>query len=55
MEAPALPLLTRHALARCRSRKVPPELAVQAVVEGSRCLPTPRRAPPSTGSATSAW
>lgn len=36
MEAPALPLLTRHALARCRSRKVPPELAVQAVVEGKQ-------------------
>ena len=27
--------LTRHAMARCRSRKVPPELAVQAVLEGS--------------------
>ncbi len=29
------PELTRHAMARCRSRKVPPELAVQAVLEGS--------------------
>ena len=27
-------MLTRHALARCRSRKVPPELALQAVAEG---------------------
>ena len=38
MPSPVLPLLTRHALARCRSRKVPPELAVQAVLEG-RAVP----------------
>ncbi len=36
MEASVLPLLTRHAMARCRSRKVPPELAVQAVLEGKQ-------------------
>jgi len=34
MTSPALHMLTRHALARCRSRKVPPELALQAVAEG---------------------
>ncbi len=38
MTSPVLPLLTRHAMARCRSRKVPPELAVQAVLEG-RAVP----------------
>ena len=38
MASPALPLLTKHAMARCRSRKVPPELAVQAVLEG-RAVP----------------
>ena len=35
MDAPAV-CLTRHAMARCRSRKVPPELAVQAVLEGKQ-------------------
>ena len=34
MTSPVLPMLTKHAMARCRSRKVPPELAVQAVLEG---------------------
>lgn len=38
MPSPALPILTKHAMARCRSRKVPPELAVQAVLEG-RAVP----------------
>ena len=38
MEASATPTLTRHAMARCRSRKVPPELAMQAVLEG-RAVP----------------
>jgi len=36
MASPVLPLLTKHAMARCRSRKVPPELAVQAVLEGKQ-------------------
>ena len=36
MTSPVLPLLTKHALARCRSRRVPPELAVQAVLEGKQ-------------------
>ena len=34
MPALATPTLTRHAMARCRTRKIPPELAVQAVLEG---------------------
>ncbi len=36
MTSAVLPMLTKHAMARCRSRKVPPELAVQAVLEGKQ-------------------